>query len=90
MKRFFLLLILAFPFAVFSQNQLTDELRYSRNAKAVFQGTRKMSMDDLFVRMRPYSKSFQLIESARNCKFYWNWTSTKILITNRIIWLVLK
>lgn len=70
MKKILILLVLIFPFIVLSQSEPTDELRYSRESKAVYQGTRKMSMDDLFVRMRPYPKSFQLLESARDCFFY--------------------
>lgn len=70
MKKTLSLLILLLPLFVASQNQLTDELRYSKERKCVYQGTRKMTMDDLFVRMRPYPKSFEFLESARDCNFY--------------------
>lgn len=45
-------------------------LRYSKNTHKVYQGKTKMSMDDLFKTMRPHPQSFELIESARNAKFY--------------------
>ena len=70
MKELLLFFLLVFPVLAIGQNELTDSLRYSQHQKCVFQGTRKMSMDDLFVRTRPYPKTFELIESARDCNFY--------------------
>ncbi len=70
MKKTLVILILFLSMSEFSQDERAAEMHYSQEARAVFQGTRKLDMEDLFVRMRPYPKSFKLIESARNTKFF--------------------
>jgi hypothetical protein len=45
-------------------------LRYDKSNHKVYQGKTKMSMDDLFSTMRTHPQSFELIESARDSKFY--------------------
>lgn len=75
-------------------------LRYDKNTHKVYRGDQKMSMDDLFITMRPHPQSFELIESARDCKFYATlfytlgaapvgFTVGYLLFTNEIAWPVL-
>lgn len=100
MRHFAITLFFVLPLLTFAQNQLTDSLRYSRDTKKVYQGTRKMTMDDLFLRMRPYPTTFKLIESARDCNFYSNifafagglpigYAVVEKLLYNRTNWAVL-
>lgn len=45
-------------------------LRYDKYDKVVYKGKTPLNMDKLFVLMRPDKETFELIESARDCKFY--------------------
>lgn len=53
----------------FSQDTL---LRYDKETKKVYEGKKEMNMDNLFKLMRPNKETFELIVSARDCKFYSN------------------
>lgn len=94
------LLLLFLSISVHAQDTLKVEdstLRWNKENWKVYQGKKRMSMDDLFVLMRPYPETFEYIEGARDCKFYRNilqvlssgslgYTLGYGLVTNEILW----
>lgn len=71
MKNWIFLLILLLSTSIFAQEK-DSTLQFDEETKKVYQGDRKMSMDNLFQIMRPYPETFRFIESARDNKFYAN------------------
>ena len=45
-------------------------MKYDKKTKAVFQDGQRLSMDEMFVKMRPNETAFNYIKSARDCKFF--------------------
>jgi hypothetical protein len=97
MKPILLILLICFTSDLNAQDTL---LRYDRNTHKVYHGQQRMKMDDLFKVMRPYPKTFELIKSARDCRFYatvfytlgagpLGWVLGHKLIQNEILWPIL-
>lgn len=95
-----ILLIILFLLSNDLSAQDSTALRYNRNNHKVYQGSKKMSMDDLFRVMKPHPETFEIIESARDYKFFATviytlgaapagWALGGFLITNEMNWAVM-